>query len=67
MRTKGASVGITKKELLTESEKYYNVLHIHDRDQMYHCVDIGIIYEVYDYMHICFLDLENPGIDALSF
>ena len=67
MRTRGASVGITKKVLLTESEKYHNVLHIHDRDQMYHCVDIGIIYEVYDYMRICFLDLENPGIDALFF
>ena len=37
-----------KKISLTEPEKYHNVLHIHDRDQMYHCVDIGIIYEIYD-------------------
>ena len=52
MRTRGASVGITKKVLLTESEKYHNVLHIHDRGQMYHCVDIGIICEVYDYAYL---------------
>ena len=52
MRTRGASVGITKKVLLTESEKYHNVLHIHDRDQMYHCVDIRTIYEVYDYAYL---------------
>ena len=52
MGTRGASVGLTKKVSLTESEKYYNVLHIHDRDQMYHCVDIGIIYEVYDYTYL---------------
>ena len=42
MRTRGTSVGITKKVLLTESEKYHNVLHIHDRDQMSHCVIINI-------------------------
>ena len=41
MRTRGASVGITKKVSLTESEKYH-VLYIHDRDQMSHCVHINI-------------------------
>ena len=51
MRIRGTSVGITKKVLLTESEKYH-VLHIHDRDQMYKCVEIGIIYKVYDYAYL---------------
>ena len=32
MRTRGASEGITKKITLIESEKYHNVLHIHDRN-----------------------------------
>ena len=59
MRIRGTSLGITKKVLLTESEKYH-VLHIHDRDQMYKCVEIGFMT-----MRICFLNLENPGIDAL--
>ena len=63
MRTRGASVGITKKVSLTESEKYH-VLHIHDRDQMYKCVDIGSSIRFMT-MLICFLDIENPGIDAL--
>ena len=43
MRIRGASIGITKKVSSTESEKYHNVLHVHDRDQMYKYVDIGII------------------------
>ena len=51
MRIRGTSVGITKKVLLTESEKYH-VLHIHDRDQMYKCVEIGIMYKVYDYAYL---------------
>ena len=34
MRTRGASE--------SESEKYHNVLHIHDRDQMSNCVNINI-------------------------
>ena len=37
MRTTDASVGITKKVSLTESEKYYNMLHIHDRSNVYLC------------------------------
>ena len=52
MRIKGATVGITKKVSSTESEKYHNVLHVHDRDQMYKYVDIGIIYKVYDYAYL---------------
>ena len=52
MRIRGASVGITKKVLSTESEKYHNVLHVHDRDQMYKYVDIGIIYKGYDYAYL---------------
>ena len=34
MRTRGASE--------SESEKYHNVLHIHDKDQMSNCVNINI-------------------------
>ena len=49
--TRSASVGITKKGSLTGSEKYH-VLHILDGDQMCNCVDIGIIYEVYDYAYL---------------
>ena len=52
MRIRGASVDITKKVSSTESEKYHNVLHEHDRDQMHKCVDIGIIYKVYDYAYL---------------
>ena len=52
MRIRGASVGITKKVSSTESEKYHNVLYVHDRDQMYKYVDIGIIYKVYDYAYL---------------
>ena len=52
MRIRGTSVGITKKVSSTESEKYHNVLHVHDRDQMYKYVDIGIIYKVYDYAYL---------------
>ena len=52
MRIRGASVGITKKVSSTETEKYHNVLHVHDRDQMYKYVDIGIIYKVYDYAYL---------------
>ena len=51
MRIRGTSVGITKKVLSTESKKYH-VLHVHDRDQMYKYVDIGIIYKVYDYAYL---------------
>ena len=52
MRIRGASVGITKKVSSNETEKYHNVLHVHDRDQMYKQVDIGIIYKVYDYAYL---------------
>ena len=52
VKTRGPSVGITKKVWVTESEMYHDVLHIHDRDQMYHCDDIGITYEVYDYAYL---------------
>ena len=64
MRIRGASVGITKRVLSTESEKYHNVLHVHDRGKCINMLTLGSSIRFMT-MLICFLDLENPGIDAL--
>ena len=46
--------GKIKHTLTLPFIQYHNVLHIHvhDRDQMYKYVDIGIIYKVFDYGYL---------------
>ena len=41
MRTRGASVGLTKKVSLTESERDHNLLHIRDRDNIIIMLTLG--------------------------
>ena len=55
-------MGITKKVSLTESEKYHCIYMIEIK-----CINVLTLGSSIRFMTmlICFLDIENPGIDAL--